>query len=99
MTPHEPVTGESSLDHCYLKTSEFTNNPRINQFTTGTITYNDLFEDIDNLRAPQIKVSSSFISLTPGEHGVVVSLYRLSLSYRPKGPGFDSPNRIPSLRH
>ena len=56
VTTEEPITGQNSTEHCFLKTSEFTNSPRINQFATGVVTFNDLYENIDAPREPLIKV-------------------------------------------
>lgn len=56
MTPEEPITGRISSEHCYLRTSEFTNNPRINSFVTGVVTHNDSYSNIGVTEDPLIKV-------------------------------------------
>ena len=61
MTPEEPITGEINAHHCYLRTSEFTNSPRINQFVTGVVTYNDDYTHFGQTRDPLIKVNSAKI--------------------------------------
>ena len=60
VTPEEPITGELNAEHCFLRTSEFTNNPRINQFVTGVITHNDSFTNLDLKIDPLVKVTIFF---------------------------------------
>ena len=57
VTPEEPITGVLSEKHCFLRTSEFTNNPRINQFVTGVVTYKDDFAQLGLHEDPLVKVN------------------------------------------
>ena len=62
MTNQEPITLENSPDHCYLKTGEFTNDPRCNIFQSGTITYDDHYGSISAQMEPLVKVNLELIS-------------------------------------
>ena len=44
VTSREPIFGTLNESHCYLKTSEFTNRPEINQFCLGTVVHDDEFD-------------------------------------------------------
>ena len=56
VTCHEPILDTINEKHCYLRTSEFTNRPDINQFDLGVVTYDDEFDSLQIRTNPKIKV-------------------------------------------
>ena len=61
VTQKEPIFENTNPDYCYLRSSEFTNNPAINQFGLGIVQNDDQFDSIFIKNDPKIRVRPSFI--------------------------------------
>jgi len=73
VTNRQPVTGEIDSDYIYLRNAEYCNEPSLNHFMMGTVTFDDKFSSLDRPDDPLVKVLITFL--------VIQNLFTIHLGY------------------
>ena len=60
VTSIQPITGEIDSDYLYLRNSEYCNEPSLNHFMMGTVTFDDKFSSLGKSGEALIKVLSNY---------------------------------------